>query len=617
MNRHERRAAAKRAKADLKSVPLAVDYALCEVVFGHMQSGRYLEAQLCCHKALEASPEHPELLHLMALVCLNAGQLDHAVEWASRAIGTLPKASYLTTLGAALLRLERPEEAVQAFEKAVQLKPDDADLWRHRGNALFKAGRSGEALPCFQRAAELNPVDADSAYRAGVLLKEEGRLPEALVYLDRSADAQPDHAPIFATRGFIRAGLKRYEQAIGDYEQAIRLDPTHAQACSNLGNALRALGNPEGALAWYDRSLAIRPEIGSATNRAQVLTELGRFHEAGEAYRYAIGIDPQSSPLVWNLALFQLLLGDFEAGWRGREARWNIPELAKGYPNISTSMWIGEEPVAGKTVAVFQDEGAGDAIHFVRYVPMLAEHGARVILVVDQELCPLLSGLSGVSHCLPRTKAAALPPFDLHIAIDSLPLAFGTRFNSIPLGKDYLPPLDAQRVQAWEDRLGPHEKLRVGLVWSGSRTHDNDRNRSMPLRLLSALLDVDALFVSLQKNPRIEDAETLRERKEIVDHTALLTDFAETAALVSCLDLVITVDTSVAHLAGALGRPTWILLPYVPDWRWLLGREDSPWYPTVRLFRQTEPRDYESVIERVRRDLSALAEKWKRKDNRG
>jgi len=617
MNRHERRAAAKRAKADLKSVPLAADYALCEVVFGHMQSGRYLDAQLCCHKALEASPEHPELLHLMGLVCLNAGQLDHAVEWASRAIGTVPKASYLTTLGAALLRLERPEEAAHVFERAVQLKPDDADLWRHRGNALFKAGRSGEALPCFQRAVELNPVDADSAYRAGVLLKEEGRLLEALVYLDRCADAQPDHAPIFATRGFVRASLKRYGQAIGDYEQAIRLDPTHAQACSNLGNALRALGHPDGALAWYDRSLALRPDIGSATSRALVLAELGRFREAGEAYQYAIGIDPQSPPLVWNLALFQLLFGDFEAGWRGREARWNIPELAKGYPNMSTPMWIGEEPVAGKMVAVFQDEGVGDAIHFARYVPMLAARGAHVILVVDQELCPLLSGLRGVSHCLPRTKATALPPFDLHIAIDSLPLAFGTRLDSIPLGKDYLPPLDAHLVQAWEDRLGPHDKLRVGVVWSGSPTHSNDRNRSMPLRLLSALLDVDARFVSLQKNPRPEDAETLRERKEIVDHAALLTDFAETAALASCLDLVITVDTSVAHLAGALGRPTWILLPYVPDWRWLLDCEDSPWYPTVRLFRQTEPRDYESVIERVRRDLSAMAETWKQKDNRG
>lgn len=608
MNRRERRAAGKRAKADQKSLPSAVEFALCEVVLGHMQSGRHLEAQLCCHKALEASPEHPELLHLMALVCMNAGQLDHAVEWASRAIRTETKPAYLMTLAGALLRLGRQDEAIQALDKAVQLKPDDADLQRNMGNALVKAGRSGEALRCFQRAAELNPVDADAAYKAGVLLKDEGRLDEALVYLDRSADAQPDHAPIFATRGFVRASLGRNEQAIDDYERAIRLDPQHAQACANLGNVLKAIGEPERALAWYDRSLALKPDIANTTNRALTLVELGRFAEAEQAYQVAMGIGVQHPALVWNHALFRMLLGDFEAGWPGREARWTIPHIAKGYPKITTAMWIGKEPVAGKTVAVFQNEGVGDTIHFARYIPMLAERGARVILVVDRELVPLLSGLSGVSHCLAKTEATVVPPFDLHIAIDSLPLAFGTRLDTIPPGKDYLPAPEARLVQAWEDRLGPHDKLRVGLVWSGNPTHNNDRNRSMRLRILSALLDVDALFVSLQKNPKPKDAATLREHDGIVDLTALLTDFAETAALVSCLDLVISVDTSVAHLAAALGRPTWVLLPYAPDWRWLLDREDSPWYPTVRLFRQSETREYESVIARVRSSLSAMAE---------
>jgi hypothetical protein len=324
-----------------------------------------------------------------------------------------------------------------------------------------------------------------------------------------------------------------------------------------------------------------------------------------------MGIDPTNPSLVWNLALFQLWLGDFEAGWRGREARWNVPGIANGYPHLDTPMWVGEEPVEDKTVAVCQDEGVGDVIQFARYVPMLAARGARVILVVNQELCPLLSGLSGVSHCLPKKQGMVVPPFDLHIAIDSLPLAFGTRLDTIPPGMNYLPPPEPHRVQAWEERLGAHDRLRVGLVWSGNPKHMNDRNRSMPLRQLAGLLDVDAMFVSLQKNPKPEDAETLGECRAIVDHSALLTDFAETAALVSCLDLVISVDTSVAHLAGALGRPTWILLPYVADWRWLLGRDDSPWYPTVRLFRQTETREYDSVIARMRNELSALAENRK------
>jgi ADP-heptose:LPS heptosyltransferase len=218
--------------------------------------------------------------------------------------------------------------------------------------------------------------------------------------------------------------------------------------------------------------------------------------------------------------------------------------------------------------------------------------------------------LSGVSHCLPKKQGMVVPPFDFHTALATLPLAFDTRLDTIPAGKDYLPPPDAQRVKTWDDRLGPHEKLRVGLVWSGNPKQSNDRNRSMPLKLLRGILDVDALFVSLQKNPRPEDAETLREHREIVDHTDRLTDFAETAALVSCLDLVITVCTSVAHLAGALGRPTWILLSYVSDWRWHPGRDDSPWYPTVRLFRQSMTREYASVVDRVRDELLAQISKF-------
>ncbi len=611
MSRRERRAASKQAKADVKMLALTVETALCEAVLGHMRAGRHLDAQLCCHKALEASPEHPELLHLMALVCLNAKQFDHAVEWASRAVRKDPKPAYLSTLGTVLLNLRRHDDAVNVFDKAVQLKPYDADLWRRMGNALMEAGRTGEALLCFRHVVEFNPADGDVAYQAGALLKEEGRLDEALVYLDRSAELQPDHAPTFALRGFVRGLLNRHEQAIGDYERAIRLDPEDDETCTNLGNALRGLGHLEKALVWYDRSLAIKPNIASATSRALTLNELGRFFEARVAYQHAMGIDPKNPELVFNLSLFQLLLGDFEAGWRGREARWKVPAIVHGYPTLDTPMWIGQEPIAGKTIVVSQSEGAGDAIQFARYVPMLAERGARVILVLNEELCPLLSRLSGVLHCLPKKQGMVVPPFDLHIAIDSLPLAFGTRLDSIPLGKDYLPPPEAHLVQAWQDRLGPYEKLRVGLVWSGNPRQSNDRYRSMPFQMLSHILDVDATFISLQKNPRPQDAETLREHKNIIDHTALLTDFAETAALVSCLDLVITVCTSVAHLAGALGRPTWVLLSHVADWRWLLDRDDSPWYPTVRLFRQGETRDYASVIERVRAELAALVEKRK------
>ena len=236
---------------------------------------------------------------------------------------------------------------------------------------------------------------------------------------------------------------------------------------------------------------------------------------------------------------------------------------------------------------------------------MLAARGARVILAVEESARALLSGLPGVSQCV-RKSANGLPAFDLHCPMSGLPLAFGTRLDTIPSDVPYLPAPPQHVVQAWQDRLGWHDKLRVGLVWSGNPQHGNDHNRSIPLRMLLPLLDADATFVSLQKDPRPADRAVLHERSDIVDLTAHLTDFVETAALIHCLDLVITVDTSVAHLAAALGRPTWILLPYTPDYRWLLDRDDSPWYPTARLFRQSETREYASVLDRMATELQSL-----------
>jgi hypothetical protein len=306
----------------------------------------------------------------------------------------------------------------------------------------------------------------------------------------------------------------------------------------------------------------------------------------------------------WNVSLAHLLTGNFEAGWLGHQTRLKLPSAR--HPQFQRPMWLGGEGIAGKTILVAADEGLGDTIHFVRYVPMLAERGARVILVVQDPLHRLMSTLSGASLCVPRSAMGTLPAFDLHCPISSLPFAFKTRLDTIP-SAPYLPAPPDSLVRAWEDRLGARTRLRVGLVWSGDPFHVNDETRSIPLRTLTGILDVDASFVSLQKAPRPHDAAVLRERSDIVDLTADLTDFAETAALIACLDLVITVDTSVAHLAGALGRPTWILLPWTPDYRWLLDRADSPWYPSVRLFRQTETREYESVLDRVRGELQAMS----------
>nr|WP_249780516.1 glycosyltransferase family 9 protein [Bradyrhizobium sp. dw_411] len=370
------------------------------------------------------------------------------------------------------------------------------------------------------------------------------------------------------------------------------------------------LGREDKALSWYDRSLQLQPNaVGALSNRAFALNHLHRFDECLAIYDRIRTIDPNNMRGVFQASLVHLLIGNFEAGWAGREARWAVPGLPIDRFGLSQPPWLGKEPIEGKTILVFEDEGAGDTIQFARYVPLLLRaHGARVILSVTDPVVPLLAGMPGVAQCVSRS-VKPLPAYDLHCPITSLPLVFETRLDTIPSGLGYLPQPEEARRQIWEarlsERLGAERKLRIGLVWSGNPNHVNDRNRSFPLRMLSGLLGADAAFVSLQKNPKPDDAVIL-EQAGVIDLTAQLTDFAETAALLSQLDLVITVDTSVAHLAGALGRPTWILLPYLPDWRWLLGRDDSPWYPTVRLFRQDATRDYGSVVARVRSELDVM-----------
>ena len=582
----------------------ALDVGLYEAVLGHLRAGRFLDAQLCCRRALERDPEHLELLHLMALVCFNAGQFDHAVEWISRAIRRETRPAYLTLLGTALLNLDRRNDALRVFDKAVQLKPDDASLWNCLGNACIENNRTADAIASFQRALTIDPAHLDSAYKAGVLLQLQRRFEEALACLDVCQRLRPDDANTLHMRAMALHGLRRFEEALDDNRRANALDPQNPYIQNNLGRDLTELGRSEEALPWFDSALQARPDFVEAlNNKGFALNLLHRFAEAFAVYGRAKQIDPDNAQATWDLALLNLLLGNFAAGWSGREARFRLPSLSAPYPKFQQPPWLGEGDIAGKTMLLYADEGLGDSIQFARYFPLLAARGARVVLAVDEAVRPLLSGISGVAECV--SKSVALPAFDLHCPISSLPLAFATTLETIPDGTGYLPPPPADRVQAWADRLGRRDRLRVGLVWSGNPRHMNDRNRSIPLKTLTKVLDIDAAFISLQKEPQPEDRATLA-ATAILDLTAELTNFVETAALVSCLDLVITVDTSVAHLAAALGRPTWILLPFTPDYRWLLDRDDSPWYPTARLFRQTEACDYASVVDRVRAELAAL-----------
>ena len=609
MNRDGRRLVAKGSEVAGTKSTAETPAALYDAGLKEFAAGRHLVAQTYCEKVLALDPTHADTLNLTGLICLHTGQHDHATEWIVRAIRQEPKAEYFKNLGAALVGLGRHEDALMVFGQVVQLNPQDADSWRSIGIVRAGLGRKEEAILSYRQALKVNPDDWDAAYKAGLLLRELGRIEEALACFNLH-ERMPDQSALKPLmRGLALFILNKVEEGLADVKNAHTLNPASAEICNLVGTFLARLGRDEEALPWYDRSLDLQPgAVGPLSNKAFALNHLNRLAECLVLYDRIRTLDPNNMRGVFQASLVHLLTGNFEAGWAGREARWAVTGLPIDRFGLSEPPWLGKEPIDGKTILVFEDEGAGDTIQFARYVPMLAARGARVILSVTDPVLPLLAGMPGVAQCVSKS-ARLLPAYDLHCPITSLPLAFETRLDTIPSGLGYLPQPQEARRQIWEarlsERLGNGRKPRVGLVWSGNPNHVGDRNRSMPLRMLSGLLGADASFISLQKNPKPEDADIL-EQAGIIDLTAQLTDFAETAALVNRLDLVITVDTSVAHLAGALGRPTWILLPYLPDWRWLLDRDDSPWYPTVRLFRQDATRDYGSVVARVRSELDVM-----------
>ena len=568
----------------------------------HFSAGHLLKAIKSCEQVLALEATHSETLHLMGLISLQDGQLDAALEWISRALRSEPRVEYVLSLGQALQQLNRHDDALKAFDKAVQLQPDDGRARRCLGDALANVGRNEEALSGYQQALKLNPSDWDAADKRANLLRRLGRMEEALAGFDACDKLRPDQLPTLNGRLACLCGLRRFDEALATGLYCKDIAPDNPDVWNDIGAVLQWLGRDGEALEYFDRAIRLRPDFAHALfNKAASLTKVKRFDDALTIYDHLRANHPDDGLAAIGRAQIQLLTGDFEQGWRGREQRWK--KLSTGYPPFSQPMWLGKESIAGKTLLIGADEGFGDSIQFVRYAPMAAAMGARVILVVQDALHPVLSGLEGIAQCIPFSASKSLPPFDFHTPTTSLPLAFGTTVQSIPAPLSYLPRPDQARIREWESRLGAHSKLRVGLVWSGNPRHVNDCNRSMPLKTLLPALDVEAMFISLQKEPRTDDRALLGQRSDIFDPTEDFVNFEDTAALICCLDLVVTVDTSVAHLAGALGRPTWLLLPFVPDFRWLLDREDSPWYPSMRLFRQARPGDYDGVIECVRASL--------------
>lgn len=546
--------------------------AFFDAALNHMRAGRPREAEDCCRRALALDPRHAPALHLSGLMFLQSGQHDQAREWIARAIEQDPLPIYILSLGTALFEGKDHDETLKAFDRAVELGIQDPNLWQLRGQTLVNLGRRPDAVESFGKSLAM----------------------------------RPDHVPTLNLLGAAHYELRQFEEELRAYRRSHELESGNADVCYEIGRVFRLLAGDGDALLWFDRALALKQDLKEALyGRALALVYLHRFPEAFAAFEGLKAMHPDDSRADLGMAHLHLLLGDFESGWRGREARWNVPSMEGNYSKFPYPMWLGHEDLSGKTLLIVSDEGLGDAIQFVRYVRMVVELGARVVLVAQDALCPLLSNYPGIEQCVPLSETSRLPNFDFHCPIMSLPLALKTRSDSIPSAISYIARPPRACVRAWKERLGSHDQLRVGLVWSGNSKHQDDHNRSIPLSAFSGVFDVGATFVSLQKDIRPADGVAMRGLPGLIDVSGDLTDFVETAALIMCLDLVMAVDTSVAHLAAALGRPTWLLLPYTPDARWLLDRDDSPWYPTMRLFRQTSRRDWREVLDRVRSELAS------------
>lgn len=603
------------------------------------QQGRLDEARTIYRQVLTALPRDVGALHLMALALGAQRAHVEALAHFRRALAVEPRAGVVWSNQAILLRdMRRPAEALASAERAIALQPGFADAHNNRGNALKDLDRLEEALASYDRALALQPGHPEAHYNRGHVLLKLERPEEALAALDRALALRDHHAEAHNNRGMALRALNRTDAALAAYERALALAPRNADIHNNRGNVLRELGRLDAALASYEQALALNTADADAHyNRANVLKDLERldeaaveygrvvtllpdsadafndhavtlkrlrrFDEAIASYDRAVALNPEFADAWWNKSLLLLLRGDYLEGWRLYEWRLKRKGADREYYHFPQLAWRGAEDLRGRRLLIHAEQGLGDVVQFSRYAALAHAAGAEVILEVQPPLLELMTSLDTPTTLV--TSGQHFPEFDAYCPVMSLPHAFRTTVDTVPAQIPYL-HADPERVRAWQARLGARTRPRVGLVWSGSSQHKDDVRRSMRLADLLPLLDPGIAWHALHKEYREVDRPALDAHPEIRQHQDELGDFADTAALIECLDLVISVDTSVVHVAGALGKPVWVMLAFAPDYRWLLDRADSPWYPTARLFRQPRADDWASVVG----DLSGALRAW-------
>jgi tetratricopeptide (TPR) repeat protein len=601
-------------------------------------SGRWAEAEQLCRTILNSQAEHFAALSLLGVIAAQTRRTQEAVDLLRRALAAKPDdANAASNYGNVLTELKRFDEALASYERLLKLKPDHAEGHHNRGVVLQKLDRLQEALQSYERALAIRPNYAQAHYNRGVALRalnrqaealtsydralaikpdfaaahnnraialqDLGRMEEALQGYERALAVRPDDAELYSNKGAVLNELRRWEAALAACDQALALDARHPEAYCNRSFALHGLARFDEAVACCDAAIRLRADYAEAyVNRGNALHQLRQFPAAFASYERALCLRPDYAEARCARALTKLLIGDFADGWNEYEWRWASRRGAKFRERrtFAQPLWNGTQPLEDKRILLHAEQGLGDTLQFCRYARRVVERGASVTLEVQPALVRLLSGLEGVSQLYARGDA--LPEFDLHCPLLSLPLAFKTELDSIPGGAGYLRS-DPRRLMQWQARLGEKTRPRIGLAWSGSVLHSNDHNRSIPLALLIRHLPAGFQYVVVQNDIRAPDRATLRSNPDVLDFSNELSDFVDTAALCACVDVVVSVDTSVAHLSAALGKPTWILLPFIPDWRWLLDRTDTPWYPTARLYRQECAQDWAAVLERVAADL--------------
>lgn len=537
------------------------------------QAGRRADADSLYRHIVGQIPNEPNALHTLGVLAHQAGQNEFAEDLIGRAIALAPgDAEYHENLGVILASQERWAEAATAFEKAIEIDPAVAETCLHAAHALRRTGRADDAMARYRQAISIKPDLVSAHNNLGNLLRESGRMDEAIASYRNAIELRPDYVEARNNLASALLETAEPEQAMEHYKHALEARSSSPELHDNLGKAYRAAGNVPAAIAAHEKAASLKPDYADAR---------------------------------WNLALMLLLSGQFERGWDEYEWRWAVPQFRSPRRQFRHPQWVGQ-PLKGKRILLHAEQGLGDTIQFCRYASLVAQLGGRVILECPPELRRLLQTLPGVEQVV--ATGESLPEFDVHSPLLSLPRVFRTRLETIP---SFVPYLQANPAQSnhWKDHIRlPKDQLRVGLAWSGSAANPNDRLRSIPSRMLAPLLNArDVRFYSLQTRPAAEQAREAAGEFQSLVTTDGFEDFADTASLIANLDLIISVDTAVAHLAGAMAVPTWVLVPFAPDWRWLLDRQDSPWYPTMRLFRQAIRGDWDSVVQTVAAELRTVA----------